>query len=366
MIGWANCPGTVTRPYTRGRERERERERAQQTPQASTPNEGGSRYPVPPHVAFQGWDAQSPQQTEATTQPTWLATAAAAETAETHGTSGGGHRTPPATGTTAADPHLPQPAWRSIPQATAPPDLAGSTSRQQAAAAAGGATAEVEAAAGVQTQQPHPANAAAENAEATQPEQEVADAETSVREDPGSNRPAASSPTHAGAGTPHGKQQRRCRAGATNPRAPGRLTRHPPRIPATGHQPRPAAAAQGGTSAAAKQARRKRRPPATSERRTNGGQGAPTPTTPANQQPRPAATNQGGASAAANQAGRGQRPQTTSTYTTGDRGHPPQQHQPAGSWNVAPAFTWREGDIRLQLYLPPSEGTPLTYPPVLP
>ena len=52
--------------------------------------------------------------------------------------------------------------------------------------------------------------------------------------------------------------------------------------------------------------------------------------------------------------------------TTKDRGHPPRQHQPESNWNVAPAFTWREGDTRLQLYLPPNEGTPLTYPPVLP
>ena len=32
---------------------------------------------------------------------------------------------------------------------------------------------------------------------------------------------------------------------------------------------------------------------------------------------------------------------------------------------MAPAFTWREGDTRLQLDLPPNQGTPLTYPPVL-
>ena len=500
-----------------------------------TPVAEGPRYPVPPHVAFQGWDAQQPQQAQATTQPTWMTSAtAAAETAEAHSSSRGNHQPPPAPDATAEDPSADQPTWGYMPQAAAPPNLAGRASRQQADATAGGTAARAAATEEGQAQQPHPANTTTEDTRAEQQAQPAEDAETSTREAPSGGGPADQPPPtlqHSGLPPltePTPDSNRPERATPHQPPAQAAQPRHPDHLPNRGgpttaagggyptgeqwqsHQPphqhgthdaHPGTDTDTGSAASQQQqqhrsgkrkegqgpvrtAHRERKewikeqfrlhglhkpshhtwtqaedqlmrylkgraehvpgskptvqvdigavlrsqtewattapargtkadtaadPPYHQQQQQQGRQQQATSrgqqqqppkeepaqqsskqdkrddqqqpaddTTkedkghpPQHQQPNTSRDQQRQAEERSEQ--QHTRPEASRSdptrpahNTTRHRGHPPRQHQQESNWNVAPAFTWREGDTRLQLYLPPNEGTPLTYPPVLP
>ena len=230
----------------------------ERTPPTSRPSEGDSRYPVPPHVAFQGWDAQSPQPTEATARPTWLTTAAAAEaeeTAEARSSSGGDHPTPTTTDDAAAAQHTP-PAWGNMPQATAPPNLAGQPLQQPTVDTTRGATTETGAEAGAAAQLPHPTNAAAaRDTEAAQHGQAAAGAEVPAAEDAGSGGATSQpGPTLPRSGLPPltepaPNSSRPARATPHQPPEQAAQPRHPDHLPSRGSTDAEAAGHPTGYSA---------------------------------------------------------------------------------------------------------------------